>query len=140
MTDDEAEHRYSIMAEAREKIARLADLKVEYRDHDEDGGYLTPWSRGMSPKPRTLSISEVDARIAAAIKRHTETWIEIVALALHHDRKLHRAEIEKLRAETVDGFAWQDGDVIFDEEQPERRANQGKVLDMPTLPRSARRG
>ncbi|MGO4506021.1 hypothetical protein AB4Z51_03305 [Bradyrhizobium sp. 2TAF36] len=78
-----------------------------------DDGFSCDWHAGM-PKPapepaaraRTLTDAEasrwqsyIDGKISAALAEHTELHREVLAAAIAHERKLHRAEVEKLRDE-----------------------------------------
>jgi len=60
--DDEAERRYNIIAEARETLARIADVKVERRVHRTDG-LLTEHSVNMPKKPAPPTMIEVEEMI-----------------------------------------------------------------------------
>ena len=125
----------AIFEEARETLARVADVEVEYRFHDDDG-MLSPWSRGMPKKPAPpppLTVADVERKIAdglpgvAAVIHMVRTALrrefadEIAKVKSEHD--LHRAallaEIEKLQR----GIG---GD------------RAAEVIDLPMLPRSRR--
>ena len=68
----------AIFEEARETLARVADVEVEYRFHDDDG-MLSPWSRGMPKKPAPpppLTVADVERKIADALpeSRLSSIW------------------------------------------------------------------
>lgn len=117
MTDDE---RAVILAEARANVERLADLRVEHRDHDDDA--VTQWARRMPksepPKrqrgPSAAELEQlrarqwtafVDTRIAHFFAQHDKVRLEAMGTALGMMRKQLReeiaAEVGQLRAEVT---------------------------------------
>jgi hypothetical protein len=81
----------AIFDEARETLARTADVKVERRVHDDDG-FLSPWSRTMPKKPAPPTMAEVEQKIAD-LKAELARMIDERA---HQPRALDVAEIEAL--------------------------------------------
>lgn len=57
-----------ILHQTRETLARVADVVVEHRNHEDDG-FLTAWSRGMPRKPTPPTMAEVEQKIAAALAK-----------------------------------------------------------------------
>ncbi|MBR0732417.1 hypothetical protein JQ595_27065 [Bradyrhizobium japonicum] len=88
----------AIFDEARETLARVADVTVEHRDHDDDG-YLTSWSRNMPKKPAPPTVAEVEAMIASRIAEHTEIRNDVHGRVIAAERKRWRVEVEQLRNE-----------------------------------------
>ena len=144
MTEDEAERRFNILAQARETLARTAHIKVEARSYDDDP--LTRWAAGMPKKPepapisqaRTLTDAEtarwqayVSDEIKRALAEYTELHREVLGAALAHDRKLHRAEVEKLDLRLSGLLAG-----ITIEKAAERR--EADIIDLPNALRSVR--
>ena len=87
----------AIFEEARETLARVAD--VEYRFHDDDG-MLSPWSRGMPKKPAPpppLAVADVERKIADALPG-VAAVIHMVRTAL---RREFVDEIAKVKSETI---------------------------------------
>ena len=89
--------RAKILAESRSTLARVAHVRVEHRDHDDDG-YLTEWSRGM-PTERPVKMVEVkEASIAAAGSRSSPNggmppvWKRQRRIALGQTRKMFAAD------------------------------------------------
>ncbi|MCA1415286.1 hypothetical protein I6F30_29765 [Bradyrhizobium sp. NBAIM20] len=118
------ERAQAILDDARETLARLADVKVERRVHRDDG-FSTDWARGMPPKPAPPTMAEVEAKIADAVTEletfvrreittakaehqaeHETLWLDVFGAAIAEERKRRRAEvgdeIEKLRAELAE--------------------------------------
>jgi hypothetical protein len=119
MTDDEAERRYNIIAEARANRDRLADFKVTPRIHRTDG-LLTEHSVNMPkqevlPPQRSLAVAAPDAAPPPPTLTDAETlrwknWIDdriVAGIVAHHEgkhmrpvtRAVLRGLVVELRAE-----------------------------------------
>jgi hypothetical protein len=92
------DHAREIFDQARETLARTADVEVVHRSYDDDA--LTSWRRGM-PTERPTTLADIDAKIA----EHRAVWLEVQARAISHERQLHRAEVAKLREEFAEDLA-----------------------------------
>ncbi|MGY4369211.1 hypothetical protein ACVW1A_005276 [Bradyrhizobium sp. LB1.3] len=112
MTDSEAERRYSIIAKARDNVARLAGIKVERRSRDDDE-FFSPWSRTMPAKPapptieevkqivrdeiagqpRAMEPADIEALVESVLGRHLVLTPNALAPILHELRQQLRAEI-----------------------------------------------
>jgi hypothetical protein len=101
-----------ILHQTRETLARVADVVVEHRNHEDDG-FLTAWSRGMPRKPTPPTMAEVEQKIAAVLAKqpraltaddlagYTHTLVENIAetFASRKQIKQLREEISQLRAD-----------------------------------------
>jgi hypothetical protein len=69
VTDMDSEARKIAFAEAKARsidtLERIADIKVEHRDHDDDA--LMRWRAGMPKKPPPPTMAEVEHKIADAM-------------------------------------------------------------------------
>ncbi|MBR0746196.1 hypothetical protein JQ582_19885 [Bradyrhizobium japonicum] len=122
------ERAQAILDDARETLARIADVRVERRVHRDDG-FSTDWARGMPPKPAPPTMAEVEAKIADELDKqatelqtfvrraittakaehqaeHEGLWIDVFGAAIAEERKRRRAEvgadIEQLRVELAE--------------------------------------
>ncbi|MDE5461156.1 hypothetical protein [Bradyrhizobium sp. CSS354] len=102
----------AILNKARETLARIADIKVEHRVHDDDG-FLSPWSRTMPTRPRPPTIDEVrqivrdeiagqpramepaaiEALVERVLRENSVVTPNAIAPILHELRQQLRAEI-----------------------------------------------
>jgi hypothetical protein len=136
----DAEARKAAFAEAKaeslEALERTASIKVEYRDHDDDG-MLSRWSRTMPPKPAPPTVEEVEAivadRVSAAISEHNDVWREVIAQALASERQRHRGVVEQLDLRLSALLS-----EVTKRQTVEAEPRDG-IIDLPMLPRSARR-
>ena len=134
----------AIMDQARETLHRVRDVKVEHRsDHDDA---LTGWRRGMPPAERSVTLDDVDARIA----EEREISDELHGRLLSSERRRHRealaAEIAKLEQRhhsEMRELREVLRDLLRSTDALERSFSRGgaEVIDLPVLPlRGQRRG
>ena len=88
-----------IMDQARRTLARVADVRVERRSHDDDG-FFSPWSRGIPKKPPPPTRDEVRKMITDAVVELPRSLTPQAAAEVIHEvrqqlRQEAAAEIEK---------------------------------------------
>ena len=93
-------------AESLEALERTADIRVEHREHRDDG-FSTNWAAGMPPNPPALTKADVDTMVADALARQAA---DLRALINREIAEYHEAE--KMRPVTSAVLA-SFGDVIF---------------------------
>ncbi len=87
-----------ILDEARATLARVANIEVEHRDVSKPDPLLE-WRAGMAPAEKTLTADATERKISDATEAQRELLIDVMARGLASERKLHRSEIAKVRAE-----------------------------------------
>jgi hypothetical protein len=129
-------------AEAIETLARLADVRVERRDHHDDDDALTAWRKRHADRDRRRRAADierhrqetelierhsalnvaalVDERIAAALAGRVEFWKDVAGSVLAAERRRGREELAaavgSLRADLAHG------------------TNKAEIIDLPALP------
>ena len=127
--DDRAK---KILDEAYATINRLADLKFVHRGPADDP--LLRWSAGMpnpepTPRPKVLTITEINQMIASALEDHDTIWREVIGRFAGVERKRWRDEITKLKTE----FELRIGALMGEVDTLQRRlgSDRGEVIEMP---------
>lgn len=134
VSDMDADQLRNAFAEAKAESLKLLERRSDSvsRPGHNDDGILTERSRDV-PKTAQPSptVADVEAIVDEKINRHTEIWRDVMGQVIAHERKRHRAEVEKLRSE----HDLRIGGLLKSVEKLKRgTCDRGEVIDLPALP------
>ena len=129
------EHARKIFDQARETLARIADVKVEHREHRDDG-LLSEHSVSMPPARRAspgMTDAEVANMIAATVAEQVDAkiaandriWEDVVGKVIGDLRRQLRAEFAQqlgsLNADATIAKAHRSGEFFYTDETGRKR-------------------